>query len=207
MILINPPRESFPPQGEERERFEGDLVARLRGSLLKELGFPSPPLSPFPPHPLLHLPIGAFFSVRVWGELRGCLGRFPDPHRPLIDLVHHFAPKVLSEDPRFPPVTPQEAPGVHLEVSLLYDFSPMSDPYAFTPGVHGILVLWGENRATLLPQVAQENLLDREGMLKALLRKLGRKEGEGFDQGSVFYRYRAYIIRTTLLPSEGREPE
>lgn len=199
MIPYSPPPEQFPPCGEEKERFERDLLLRLKQALSQELGISLRKTNPSPPHPLLHLPIGAFFTVKVWGRLRGCLGWFSDGHTPLLQLVETFAPRVLREDPRFPPVTVQEAPGISLEVSLLYDFAPMNDPEDFTPGVHGIVLQSREGRATLLPQVALEEGLDRQGFLKALLRKMERREGEGFPSDTSFYRYRAYVVRGPLI--------
>ena len=50
---------------------------------------------------------GAFVTLRMKGQLRGCIG-YPEPERPLLDVVEHCAVSAAISDPRFPPLSPAE---------------------------------------------------------------------------------------------------
>ena len=52
------------------------------------------------------------------GSLRGCIGEIL-PMRPLVEAVTARAADSALEDPRFEPVTPDELPGLRVEVSAL----------------------------------------------------------------------------------------
>jgi len=65
-------------------------------------------------------PRGAFVTLkrREDDELRGCIGRI-EAREPLGVTVAHVAVAAATEDPRFPPLSPHELPGVRIEVSIL----------------------------------------------------------------------------------------
>lgn len=100
----------------------------------------------------------SFVTLRLDGELRGCIGSI-DPHRPLGDDVAHNAHAAAYRDPRFPPLTRSEREGIGVEVSVLSSRTPLdarseSDALAqLRPGMDGLVFEYQDLRATFLPQV------------------------------------------------------
>ena len=122
----------------------------------------------------------AFVTLTEAGELRGCMGIL-DPERPVHDAVAEAAACATRTDPRFRPVTPGELPRIHLDVSILGPMVPLRDPLAWRLGVDGIVVQMNGRRGLLLPEVADENGLDRERMLDIATRKAGLPAGAWRD--------------------------
>jgi AMMECR1 domain-containing protein len=56
-------------------------------------------------------------TLRVRGELRGCIGQTTGS-QPLVDVVKDAAVSSAFDDPRFPPVRPEEWPLVRIEISV-----------------------------------------------------------------------------------------
>ena len=118
-----------------------------------------------------------FVTLRLEGELRGCIGTI-DPHRALGDDVAHNAFAAAYRDPRFVPVTADEIGRLEVEVSLLTPRVPIacaSEDDALEkirPGLDGLYIEYGSARATFLPQV-WESLPDPLDFLCELRRKAG----------------------------------
>lgn len=120
----------------------------------------------------LEAPAAAFVTLTVDGELRGCMGRL-DAERPLWENVRDAAIAAAIGDPRFPPVEPEEVPGVRIEVSVLGPMVEIPDPGAFEADRHGVVVEAAGRRALLLPKVAKEQGWDEATTLAAVCRKAG----------------------------------
>jgi len=133
-------------------------------------GHPKPPLPPTTPR--LLQPQGAFVTLRLALELRGCIGTIT-AERPLAEAVAACAIGAATEDPRFPSLEPPELPRVRFEISALGPFVVVRDPSAVVPGRHGVMVGLGPRRGLLLPQVAVEEGWDRETFLAHACRKAG----------------------------------
>lgn len=129
------------------------------------------------PEDWLKRPGASFVTLRLEGELRGCIGSI-EPRRLLGDDVAANARAAAYRDPRFPPVSPDEYPRLQVEVSLLSPREPMpaaSEADAvrqLRPGIDGLYLEYGEQSATFLPQV-WENLPDPLAFLSELRRKAG----------------------------------
>ena len=128
----------------------------------------------FSPGPLsahLSAPRGAFTTVYLEGELRGCVG-YALAVSPLYLTVIETARSAAFEDPRFPPITLAELQELELSLSVL------SRLYAILPeevevGRHGLLITCGPQRGLLLPQVPVEHGWDRVTFLEQTCRKAG----------------------------------
>ena len=96
---------------------------------------------------------GLFVSLHKGGQLRGCMGTFA-LRGSLEECVRTMALAALN-DPRFVtmPVTLEELPEVHIEVSLLSEPVPTDDPLSLEVGKHGIIVEQGGASGCFLPQV------------------------------------------------------
>ena len=127
----------------------------------------------FPPAPQsLATPCGAFVTLKINGELRGCIGHI-SACQPLLEAVKDVAVSSAFEDPRFPPLSLPEWLQVRIEISVLSPFECITDIQRITIGVHGVMVKNGHRSGLLLPQVATEQGWDREAFLAHCCRKAG----------------------------------
>ncbi len=128
------------------------------------------PNIPEPPE-TLRQPCGAFVTLRKGKHLRGCIG-YVEARRPLYVTVRECAVSAALHDPRFPPVTKKEMPGLNMEISVL---SPLVEiaPEKIEIGRHGLLISRGAQRGLLLPQVAVEWNWGRERFLDETCLKAG----------------------------------
>src|SRR6185436_19199355 len=101
----------------------------------------------------LERPQAAFVTLTKHGKLRGCVGHV-DTDLPLVQAAVEMAAAAALDDSRFAPVEPEEVPGLHVEISVLSQFFPIT-PDAIEPGRHGLVIEKGLYRGLLLPQVAQ----------------------------------------------------
>jgi AmmeMemoRadiSam system protein A len=124
-----------------------------------------------PPSPHLAEPRGAFTSLYLHGELRGCVG-YVLPTSSVYRAVAETARAAAFDDNRFPPVTNEEAPHLEVELSIL---SPPRRIRAeeVEVGRHGLLISGHGHRGLLLPQVPIERDWDRTIFLEQTCRKAG----------------------------------
>ncbi|HUX78033.1 MAG TPA: AmmeMemoRadiSam system protein A [Anaerolineae bacterium] len=117
----------------------------------------------------------SFVTLTKHGALRGCIGSL-EPRRPLAADVRENAVAAAFHDPRFPPMHMEELGELQVEVSVLSPPQPLSfdgpdDLIAkLRPGVDGVVIERGWNRATFLPQV-WEKLPDPHQFLEHLCLK------------------------------------
>jgi AmmeMemoRadiSam system protein A len=121
-------------------------------------------------HPAVEDPVlrekrGAFVTMKVDGELRGCIG-YPLPHKPLFETVVEMAVAAATQDFRFEPLGYEDLGRLRIEISVLGLPEPAADPSEVEVGRHGIIVSKGGLRGLLLPQVPLEHGWDRETYLR-----------------------------------------
>lgn len=124
---------------------------------------------------------GAFVTLKVKGELRGCIG-YPLPYKPLVETIVDVAIAAATQDFRFAPLQLEELPAVNIEISVLSLPRPVEKADEVQVGRHGIIVSRGASRGLLLPQVPVEYDWDletylRHGCLKAGLEPDAWKRG------------------------------
>lgn len=124
-----------------------------------------------PPTARLAQPRGAFTSIYLRGDLRGCVG-YVLPVGSIYRAAAETARAAAFEDARFPPVTREEAPDVKIQLSILSPPRPISAE-GVEVGRHGLLVTMNGHRGLLLPQVAAERGWDRTTFLEQTCRKAG----------------------------------
>ncbi len=138
-------------------------------------------------------PAGAFVTLRLDHELRGCIG-YVESEKPVVQVVAEVAVKAAFDDPRFAPLTPEEFEHVSIEVSVLSPLRRIHSVEEIEVGVHGIVVVLGLRRGLLLPQVAVEYHLDRETFLEAALRKAGLPPSYRYAPDLELYVFEAEIV-------------
>lgn len=135
--------------------------------------FDSTELPKFDPavYPKLNETLGAFVTLKINNDLRGCIG-YIIGQKPLFDTVVEAAKQSAFSDPRFPQLTKKELEKVQIEISVLSHFTPIESYDEIEVGKHGLLLDEG-GRAVLLPQVATEHNYDRSQFLTSLCHKAG----------------------------------
>ena len=123
------------------------------------------------PSPHMVQPRGAFTTLHIHGELRGCVG-YVFPVSPLFRTVLETARSAAFEDSRFAPVTGADAGLLQIEISVLSPVQPIM-PEEVEVGKHGLLVTSSGRRGLLLPQVPLEHRWDRLTFLEQVCRKAG----------------------------------
>jgi AmmeMemoRadiSam system protein A len=119
----------------------------------------------------LAAPGAAFVTLTKNGRLRGCIG-YTEASAALFRVVQECAVAAATEDPRFPPVSPDELPSLRVEISVLTPLVPIL-PEEVEVGRHGLMVAKGRMRGLLLPQVPVEWGWDRETFLDQACVKAG----------------------------------
>lgn len=108
---------------------------------------------------------GAFVTLKLDGELRGCIG-YPLPRKPLGETIAEMAVAAATQDYRFDPLGPEDVARLQIEISVLGLPEPVNDPTEIEVGRHGIIISKGFHRGLLLPQVPLEHGWDRETYLR-----------------------------------------
>jgi len=114
---------------------------------------------------------GAFTTLHIDGQLRGCIG-YVFPVASLYQTVAETAAAAAFEDPRFYPVEERELPLLRVEIRVLSRLRAI-DPDEVVVGKHGLVVTHQGRRGLLLPQVPIELRWDCETFLSQTCMKAG----------------------------------
>jgi AmmeMemoRadiSam system protein A len=154
---------------------------------------PRPPsLDALPP--ALREPRGVFVTLRVGGELNGCIGSV-DGDEPLGQAVVRLALAAAFGDPRLPALRPADRADLTIAVSILSPLTPMPVSSraellaALVPGRDGLVVATPGRRGLFLPAV-WEQLPDPEQFVDHLWAKAGLTPGT-WPAGIVLSRFTA----------------
>ncbi|HKT13083.1 MAG TPA: AmmeMemoRadiSam system protein A [Terriglobia bacterium] len=154
--------------------------------------------------PALLEPRGAFVTLRKDADLRGCIGHV-QTSAPLYKTVQECAVAAALSDPRFRPVTPEEAPLLHLEISVLSMPSEIA-PDQVVIGQHGLIVTQGWQRGLLLPQVPVACNWGREQFLEETCLKAGLPP-DAWKKGARIEAFTAEVFEEPSGPSVSFPPE
>lgn len=144
-----------------------------------------------------------FVTLYKNGRLRGCIGS-PEAHRPLLTDVVQNAFRSAFHDPRFPNLTADEVPDLHVSISVLSPPSPMSIESEedllsqLRPGVDGLIIMDGAKRALFLPSV-WEQLPKPEDFLNRLKLKAGMS-ADHWSDGFEAQRFITGDVKQSQLP-------
>lgn len=114
--------------------------------------------------PVLKTKTGVFVTIKEHGMLRGCIG-FTEPLFPLAESVQKAGILAATQDPRFSPLSVEELPLTHLEISVLTPLKKINNVKEIVVGKHGIMISKDGKRGLLLPQVAIQYGWNREQFL------------------------------------------
>jgi len=144
-----------------------------------------------PPTPHLAAQRGAFTTLHLAGQLRGCVG-YVFPAYSLYRTVAETAVAAAFQDTRFYPLSREEAPGVKVEISVL---SPLQKIGAedVEVGRHGLVITFGLRRGLLLPQVPVEHGWNRETFLQQTCVKAGISP-DAWQRGATIEAFTAEVF-------------
>jgi AmmeMemoRadiSam system protein A len=141
-----------------------------------------------PQDPSLHdaaLPAraGAFVSLHMKGQLRGCIGTIAPVTSSLAEEVVRNAIEASTADPRFSPVTIDELELLDIKVDVLHPPEPATED-ELDPSSYGVIVRCGPRRALLLPDLEGVDTVEQQ---LAITR---RKAGIGPTEPVALERFR-----------------
>lgn len=121
---------------------------------------------------------GAFVSLKKNGRLRGCIGTIEAVRPNIAQEIIQNAISAGTQDPRFPPVRPEELPDLVYSVDVLGQAEPaeMADLDAEK---YGVIVTNGRRRGLLLPNL--EGVDTPEQQVSIALEKAGIAPNEPFE--------------------------
>jgi len=149
------------------------------------------PIDTTAPSGHLEEPRGAFTTLHLFGNLRGCIG-YVLPTGSLYQTIAETARAAAFDDPRFEPLTGEEAPYLKVEISVLSVPRPIR-PEQIEVGKHGLIVSAGMRRGLLLPQVPMEWEWDRETFLSQTCLKAGLAP-EAWKRGAEIQGFTAEVF-------------
>jgi hypothetical protein len=147
------------------------LLKAARESILAEFSEGEVVKVDYKAYPKLKMELGAFVTLKINNELRGCIG-YIIAQKPLFETVVEAAKHSAFGDPRFSELSRDEVEEITIEISVLSPFEPIKSYDEIEVGKHGLLLDEG-GRAVLLPQVATEQNYNRAQFLTALCHKAG----------------------------------
>ena len=174
-------------------------LARMSiGFALDECGRPKKPVG----GKALNALCGAFVTLHLRGELRGCIG-FIEARSPLTATIQEAAEKAAFEDPRFSPLTSEEFKAVEIEISVLSPLKKVVDVSEIQVGTHGLVIDSGYSRGLLLPQVAVEYGWERDEFLSHTARKAGLAPDAWKEKDVALYLFTSEVFseRQISLPT------
>jgi AmmeMemoRadiSam system protein A len=144
-----------------------------------------------PPSPHLAEARGAFTTIYLRGQLRGCVG-YVFPIASVYRTVAETARAAAFEDTRFWPVTREEVELVEVSLSILSPLEAIR-PEQVEVGRHGLLISQHGHRGLLLPQVPVEHQWNRVTFLEQTCRKAGLPT-DAWDKGATLEAFTAEVF-------------
>lgn len=128
--------------------------------------------------PLTEEKAGAFVSLKISGQLRGCIGTIEPVQNNLAEEIAENAISAGQYDPRFRPVTEEELPLLEYSVDVLSPAEEVSGPGELDHKKYGVIVESGRRRGLLLPDL--EGVDSVEEQLAIALQKAGIAPQESY---------------------------
>ena len=136
---------------------------------------------------------GAFVTLKIDGELRGCIGQIR-AREELPDTIAGMAVAAAFDDPRFPRLSKDEYERLEYEISVL---SPLQRVHEFSEikvGRDGLMIKLDMHSGLLLPQVATEYGWTETQFLEQTCLKAGLPKESYKDKFAEIYRFSAEVF-------------
>ncbi len=128
---------------------------------------------------LLKTKAGVFVSLKLDGNLRGCIGTISPTTESIADEIIQNAISAGAEDPRFYPVTEDELNRIVYSVDVLGEAEKIQSMDELNPTKYGVIVSKGNKRGLLLPNL--EGIDTAEKQVSIALKKAGISPTEKYQ--------------------------
>jgi len=135
---------------------------------------------------------GAFVSIYIKGELRGCIGGFAR-EKTLNELIQNIAVSA-ARDMRFERVKLEELSDMELEISVLSPLTKIESIDEIILGKHGVFIQQNYNTGTFLPQVVEKTGWNVKQFLGHCARDKAGIGWDGWKTADVFI-YEAVVFK------------
>jgi hypothetical protein len=105
---------------------------------------------------------GVFVSLKKKGELRGCIGTFRPTTENVANEIIQNAINAATQDPRFPPVRPEELNELEYSVDVLTEPEKVNSKKELDPKKYGVIVKSGTRKGLLLPDLEGVDTVDEQ---------------------------------------------
>jgi len=136
---------------------------------------------------------GAFVTLKIDGDLRGCIGQIR-ARDPLHKVVADMAVAAAFDDPRFPRLTKDEYASLEYEISVLTPLERVKDFSEIKIGRDGLMIRLDMHSGLLLPQVATEYGWTVREFLEQTCLKAGLPKESCKDKYAEIYRFAAEVF-------------
>jgi AmmeMemoRadiSam system protein A len=120
-----------------------------------------------------------FVSLKLDGQLRGCIGTIAPTSSCIADEIIQNAISAGTEDPRFYPVSEEELPRIIYSVDVLGEPEAIKTMEELDPKRYGVIVTKGMKRGLLLPNLEGVNTPLEQ--VNIALKKAGISEDESYS--------------------------
>jgi len=131
------------------------------------------------PKEMLNQKAGVFVSLKMNGQLRGCIGTIAPTTDSIADEIIQNAISAGLEDPRFSPVSERELDKLEYSVDVLGVSEPIKSMAELEPKKYGVIVSKGYKRGLLLPNL--EGINTPQEQVNVALKKAGIKPDEDYE--------------------------
>jgi len=130
------------------------------------------------PNEMLKQKAGVFVSLKIDGQLRGCIGTISPTTNCIADEIIQNAISSGLEDPRFNPVDKNELNKIEYSVDVLGESEPIQSMEELDTIRYGVIVSKGVKRGLLLPNL--EGIDTAEEQVEIALKKAGISPNENY---------------------------
>ncbi len=148
-----------------------------------------PPMDRFLQMGIDNQPAAVFVSLKIAGNLRGCIGSLEPVKETLAEEIIRNAIGAATRDPRFPPVDPTEIAQLQISVDVLSPSEPVTQLSELDHRQFGLIVRCRDKQGVLLPNI--EGIHSNEEQLAAVKKKAGCADDDPVDLARfIVTRYR-----------------
>jgi len=174
---------------DDEKKYLLELARRTIAARLKNKPFDEAP----PESRLLNEKRGAFVTLKIGDELRGCIGLIRAA-KPLYEAVMDMALAAAFDDPRFDSLDIDELDKIDVEISVLSPLMRVHDIEDIRVGRDGLLIRLDLHSGLLLPQVATEHDWDEITFLEQTCLKANLPKNSYKDKTAEIYRFTADVF-------------
>jgi AmmeMemoRadiSam system protein A/AmmeMemoRadiSam system protein B len=115
------------------------------------------------PAEMLQNRAGAFVSMKIHKQLRGCIGTIAPVYENIAEEIAHNAISSCSRDPRFVPVRPEELEDITYSVDILNPAEPIASEEELDVKKYGVIVECADGRrGLLLPDIEGVDTVEQQ---------------------------------------------